>query len=66
MKRISAYLLIVMNILLTTTNSNAMPKNFKINDLVWYEDFAPLGKNAKLPPKWQGLAKITEINDTNS
>ena len=27
MKSISAYLLIVMNILLTTTNSNAMPKN---------------------------------------
>jgi len=27
MKRISAYLIIVMNILLTATNSNAMPKN---------------------------------------
>ncbi len=26
----------------------------------------PLGKNAKLTPKWQGLAKITEINDTNA
>jgi hypothetical protein len=34
--------------------------------LVWYEDFAPLGKNAKLTPKWQGPAKITEINDTNA
>ena len=47
-------------------DKNAMPHNFNINDLVWYEDFAPLGKNAKLTPKWQGLAKITEINDTNS
>jgi len=34
--------------------------------LVWYEDFVPLGKNAKLTPKWQGPAKITEINDTNA
>jgi len=34
--------------------------------LVWYEDFSPLGKNAKLTPKWQGPAKITEINDTNA
>ncbi len=33
---------------------------------MWYEDFVPLGKNPKLTPKWQGPAKITEINDTNS
>jgi hypothetical protein len=33
---------------------------------VWYEDFASLGKNSKLTPKWQGPAKITEINDTNA
>jgi hypothetical protein len=33
---------------------------------VWYEDFAPLGKNPKLTLKWQGPAKITEINDTNA
>jgi hypothetical protein len=33
---------------------------------VWFEDFAPLGKNPKLTPKWQGPAKITEVNDTNS
>ncbi len=26
--------------------------NFSINDLVWFEDFAPLGKNPKLTPKW--------------
>jgi hypothetical protein len=33
---------------------------------VWYEDFTLLGKNPKLTPKWQGPAKITEINDTNT
>jgi hypothetical protein len=33
---------------------------------VWYEDFAPLGKNLKLMPKWQGPAKINKINDTNA
>jgi hypothetical protein len=42
-----------------------LPHKFEINDLVWYEDFTPLGKNAKLTPKWQGPAKITEINDSN-
>ncbi len=47
-------------------DKSAFPHNFEINDLVWYEDFAPLGKNAKLTPKWQGPAKITEINDTNA
>ncbi len=47
-------------------DKNALPHDFKINDLVWYEDFSPLGKNAKLTPKWQGPAKITEINDTNA
>jgi hypothetical protein len=47
-------------------DKSALPHNFAINDLVWYEDFAPLGKNAKLMPKWQGPAKITEINDTNA
>ncbi len=34
--------------------------------MVWYEDFEPLGKNAKLAPIWQGPAKITEINDSNA
>jgi len=47
-------------------NKSAFPHNFKINDLVWFEEFAPLGKNPKLMPKWQGPAKITEINDTNA
>ncbi len=37
-----------------------------MDDLVWYKDFAPLGKNTKLTPKWSGLTKITEINDTNA
>jgi hypothetical protein len=39
---------------------------FNIDDLVWYEDFTPLGKNPKLTPKWSGPAKITEINDSNA
>ncbi len=47
-------------------DKNALPHKFAINDLVWYEDFAPLDKNAKLTPKWQGPAKITEINDSNA
>jgi hypothetical protein len=47
-------------------DKSVLPHDFKINDLVWYEDFTPLGKNAKLTPKWQGPAKITEINDTNA
>jgi hypothetical protein len=37
-----------------------------VDNLVWYEDFAPLGKTPKLTPKWSGPAKITEINDTNA
>jgi hypothetical protein len=41
-----------------------LPHLFNIDDLVWYEDFVPLGKNPKLTPKWAGPAKITEINDT--
>ncbi len=45
---------------------SALPHKFAINYLVWYEDFAPLCKNAKLTPKWQGPAKITEINDSNA
>ncbi len=47
-------------------DKSAFPHDFKIDDLVWFEDFAPLGKNSKLTPKWQGLGKITEINDTNT
>jgi hypothetical protein len=47
-------------------DKSAFPHDFNINDLVWFEDFAPLGKNPKLTPKWQGPAKITEINDTNA
>jgi hypothetical protein len=47
-------------------DKTAFPHNFAINDLVWFEDFAPLGKNPKLTPKWQGPAKITEVNDTNA
>jgi hypothetical protein len=50
----------------TNFDKTAFPHSFHVNDLVWYEDFAPLGKNPKLTPKWQGLAKITEINDTNA
>ncbi len=50
----------------TNFDKSALPHNFEINDLVWYEDFAPLGKNAKLTPKWQSPAKITEINDINA
>jgi hypothetical protein len=42
------------------------PHRFNVNDLVWYEDFAPLGKNPKLTPKWQGPAKITEVNNINA
>ncbi len=45
-------------------DKKALPHNFRIDDLVWYEDFAPLGKNPKLTPKQQAPAKITEINDT--
>jgi hypothetical protein len=45
---------------------NNFDKSDSINDLVWHEDFVPSGKNAKLTPKWQGPAKITEINDTNA
>ncbi len=47
-------------------NKTALPHDFNINDRVWFEDFALLGKNPKLTPKWQGPAKITEINDTNA
>ena len=47
-------------------DKNALPHSFKLEDLVWYEDFSPLGKNPKLTPKWAGPAKITEINDTNA
>ncbi len=47
-------------------DKSAFPHNFSLNDLVWYEDFAPLGKNPKLTPKWQGPSKITELNDTNA
>jgi hypothetical protein len=47
-------------------DKSAFPHDFSINDLVWFEDFAPLGKNPKLTPKWQGPAKITKINDTNA
>ncbi len=46
-------------------DKSAFPHDFKINDLVWFEEFMPLGKNPKLTPKWQGPAKITEVNDTN-
>ncbi len=47
-------------------DKSARPHKFTINNLVWYEDFVPLGKNAKLTPKWQGPAKITEINYSNA
>jgi hypothetical protein len=47
-------------------DKTSFPHNLGINDLVWFEDIAPLGKNPKLTPKWQGPAKITEINDTNA
>jgi hypothetical protein len=45
-------------------DKSAFPHDFKIDDLVWFEDFAPLGKNPKLTPKCP--AKITKINDTNA
>jgi hypothetical protein len=47
-------------------DNKALTHNFKIDDLVWYEDFSPLGKNAKLTPKWQGPAKITDSNDSSA
>jgi hypothetical protein len=47
-------------------DKNALPHDFVINDLILYKDFSPLGKNAKLTPKWQGPAKIMEINDSNA
>jgi hypothetical protein len=47
-------------------DKNALPHSFKLDDLVWYEDFSPLGKNPKLTPKWAGPAKITEVNHTNA
>jgi hypothetical protein len=47
-------------------DKNALSHSFQINDLVWYKHFSPLGKNPKLTPKWQCLAKITKINDTNA
>jgi hypothetical protein len=47
-------------------DKNAFLYSSQINDLVWYEDFTPLGKNPKLAPKWQCPAKITEINNTNA
>jgi hypothetical protein len=47
-------------------DKNAFPNTINVDDLVWYEDFAPLGKNPKLMPKWQGPAKIQEVNDTNA
>jgi hypothetical protein len=50
----------------TNFDKHALPHSFNIDDLVWYKDFAPLGKNTKLTPKWSGPAKITEINDTNA
>jgi hypothetical protein len=47
-------------------DKNAFPHLFQLEDLMWYEDFAKLGKNPKLTPKGQGLAKITKIYDTNT
>ncbi len=47
-------------------DKHAFPHSFKIDGLVWYEDFAPLGKTPKLMPKWQGTAKVTELHDTNA
>jgi hypothetical protein len=50
----------------TLAGPATLPHSFNIDDLVWYEDFSPLGKYPKLMPKWSGPAKITEINDTNA
>jgi hypothetical protein len=47
-------------------DKNALPHWFNVDDLDWYEDFAPLGENPELTPKWSGPAKINEINDTNA
>jgi hypothetical protein len=49
-----------------STSAERYPHSFNIDDLVWYEDFSPLGKNPKLTPKWSGPAKITEVTDTNA
>ncbi len=32
-------------------DKSALPHDFKIDDLVWFEDFVPLGKNPKLTPQ---------------
>jgi hypothetical protein len=65
--------LIAKNISTSNTNNvkanfdkSANPHSFKTDDLVWYKDFALLGKNPKLSPKWQGRSKITEVNDTHA
>jgi len=50
----------------TNFDKNALPHLFNIDELDWYKYFAPLVKNPKLTPKWSGLTKITEINDTNA
>jgi hypothetical protein len=47
-------------------DKSALPHGLKTNDFVWFEEFAPLGKNPKLTLKCQGPAKITEMNDTNA
>jgi hypothetical protein len=47
-------------------DKSAQSHSFDIAKLLWYEDFALLSKNPKLTPKWQGLSKITKINDTNA
>ncbi len=47
-------------------DKTSFPHTFKLDNLVWYEDFTPLGKSPKLTLKWQGPAKITEINDTSA
>jgi hypothetical protein len=38
-------------------DKTALPHSFNLDDLVWYEDFTPLGKNPKLTPKWSGPQK---------
>jgi hypothetical protein len=47
-------------------DKSSFSHDFQINDLVWFEEFTPLGKNPKLTPKWQGPAKDTEVNDNNA
>jgi len=38
-------------------DKSAFPHGLQIDNLVWFEDFAPLGKNPKLNPNGKALQK---------